>query len=471
MTKTGGLSYEAFASKLMDVYNIPGVAVGLARDGETVYTNGFGYKDVERKLKITPDTLFGIGSITKSFTCVAILQLVEAGKLAVDDPIVRYLPEFQTPDFASTKGMTIHHFMTHTSGIPPLPTLGHALAKSMVGDPAAESRSQRERPEGQVALNTYEDLMAYIASLDFKLLGQPGQAFSYSNDAYALLGAVIERVSGQSYVDYMEQQILRPAGMSRSTFSPEVASRDSDSTILYASRRVDDRDEVYPAPIWWDAPTMLAAGFLKSTTSDMLRYAEIYRTSGVVGEAKILSPTSVQLMMKPYIQCDPKRYYGYGLMITPNYHGATLVDHGGALKGIAAQLTVIPEKGITGVALANLAGVPSFDILLGTVNEHLGLPVETKRVAYVFKESFGENAEKFTGTYTSGEDMKVTIEIVDGQMQAVLDDKRFPVKQVDEQLYVALTSETQQPMKFLTDTSGGTTGMYFHYRILEKKID
>lgn len=467
MLNTGVLSYRDFAENLTKVYQIPGIAVGLGQDGEPVYTGGFGYRNVEQQLPITPDTLFGIGSITKSFTCVAILQLAEAGKLSVDDLVTRYLPEFRTPNAEYTKHMTIHHFMTHSAGLPPLPTLGHALAKSVEGDPAAESSSSSKASAKQAILNTYEELMDYIASLDFELLGPPCQTFSYSNDAYALLGTIIERASGQSYVEYMDSHILRPAGMSRSTFSPEVAACDADAATLYA-RRGDDDGEVYAAPIWWDAPTMLAAGFLKSTTSDMLRYAEIYRNGGVVGDERILSAESVGRMMKPYIECDPDRYYGYGLMITPNYHGTMLVDHGGALKGIAAQLTVLPEKGITGVALANLAGVPSFDILLGAINERLGLSVDSKRVEFAFKETPSADQEKFAGEYSSGEDMNVKISGVDGELQATLNHKSFPVKQVDDYLFVALTSETQQPMKFLVDAAGRTAGMYFHYRILDK---
>lgn len=471
MANTGVLSYRDFAEKLTKVYQIPGIAVGLGQDGEPIYTGGFGYRNVEQQLPITPDTLFGIGSITKSFTCVAILQLADAGKLSVDDLVTHYLPEFRTPNAEYTKQMTIHHFMTHSSGLPPLPTLGHALAKSVEGDPAAKSSSSSKASAKQAFLNTYEELMDYIASLDFELLGPPGQTFSYSNDAYALLGTIIERASGQSYVEYMDSHILRPAGMSRSTFSPQVAACDANAATLYARRGDDAGDgagEVYAAPIWWDAPTMLAAGFLKSTTSDMLRYAEIYRNGGVVGDERILSAESVGRMMKPYIECDPDRYYGYGLMITPNYHGTMLVDHGGALKGIAAQLTVLPEKGITGVALANLAGVPSFDILLGAINERLGLSVDSRRVAFALKETSSAALERFAGEYASGEDMKVKISDVEGEMQATLDGKAYPVHQVDDCLFVALTSETQQPMKFLVDAAGRTTGMYFHYRILAK---
>ena len=98
---------------------IPGVAIGLAKDGELFYGKGFGYRDVEKQLEVTIDTVFATGSITKSFTCVAIMQLQEAGKISVHDPVKKYLPNFRLKH-GSTEQITIHHFMTHTSGIPAL---------------------------------------------------------------------------------------------------------------------------------------------------------------------------------------------------------------------------------------------------------------------------------------------------------------------------------------------------------------
>ncbi|MCL6455149.1 MAG: beta-lactamase family protein, partial [Alicyclobacillus sp.] len=438
MTDTSVQTFEAFANHLVRAYRAPGVAVGVSHGGRPVSMRGFGYRDAEAGRPITPDTLFGIGSITKSFTCVAILQLAEAGKLSVDHPVVRYLPAFRTPDAEATRRMTLHHFMTHTSGLPPLPTLGHALAASMQGDPAAEGRLA-DFPD--VAIQSYDDLMDYIAGLDFRLLGAPGEVFSYSNDAYALLGAVVERVSGEPYADYVEAHILRPAGMERSTFSPAQAAADDDATTLYAIRQTEGKDEVYPAPIWWDAPAMLAAGFLKSTTADMLRYAEIYRNGGVVGDERILSEASVERMMHPYVWCEPNRFYGYGLMITPDYGGTKLVDHGGSLKGVAAQLTVLPERGVCAVAMANLAGVPSFDIALAAVNEQIGFPVDTKRVSFAVRDTVSPAAARFAGRYESGESARVDIAVKGGRMTATLDGKVYPVQQVGEQLFVARTRE------------------------------
>ncbi|SCW64253.1 Beta-lactamase [Paenibacillus tianmuensis] len=198
-------SFEKYMRKTMEAVPLAGASVGLAKDGELAYHQGFGYRDIEEKAEITPDTIFGIGSVTKSFTCVALMQLQEAGKLSVHEPAVNYLPEFRLKDGQSVENITIHHFMTHTSGIPASPSLGYAMKRTMLGDPAVDELDYDI--EQHEPIDTYEELMDYIASLDFELLGPPGSLPDYNNDCYALLGAIIERVSGISYEQYVIKSI------------------------------------------------------------------------------------------------------------------------------------------------------------------------------------------------------------------------------------------------------------------------
>src|SRR5690625_4645984 len=110
--------YEEYIQRLMREGQVPGIALGFSKNEQNIYKKGFGYRDMDKRLESTIDTVFCIGSITKSFTCIAILQLEEAGKLSVFDPVVKYLPEFKLKNSKDVKQMTIHHFMTHTTGIP-----------------------------------------------------------------------------------------------------------------------------------------------------------------------------------------------------------------------------------------------------------------------------------------------------------------------------------------------------------------
>lgn len=466
-TPSWGPGFEAYANKLLAPYNIPGTSLAVARDGEVIYHYGFGHRDAERGLPLTPDTVLGIGSITKSFSCVAIMQLHEQGKLNIHDPVVKYLPEFRTNDPDHTPKITIHHFMTHTSGLAPLPILFRALYNSMKDDPAAQERLEK-RPEKVIPIDTYEELMQAIAESDVPLLGEPGTHFSYSNDAYALLGAIIERVSGKSYVQYMDEQILQPTGMTRSTFDPKKLAEWADVTQLYAVQPKDGKEAIFAAPGWWQAPAMLAAGFLRCSTRDLLRYAEIYRTGGLVGGNRLLSEESVRLMTQPYIEASPGMFYGYGLMLTPDYHGGFLVEHGGALKGIAAWFSVVREKGLTGVCLTNLAGGPSSQLLLSALNGELGLPVETTRVTFRDQAVEPERLQAYVGTYKSGEDEELKFTVTDGKLVAESMGKTWPTRCVGDHTIAIKVKELESAARFLFDAQGQVYAVAYHYRIIRK---
>lgn len=461
--------FAAYAEKLLAPYKIPGVSLALAKAGEVIYHRGFGHRDAERGLPLTLDTVFGIGSITKSFTCLAIMQLREQGKLSIHDPVVKYLPEFRTNTPAYTCQITIHHLMTHTSGLAPLPNLYRALYHSIKDDPAA--RERLEKRQGPMApIETYGQLMEAIAESEIPMLGAPGSHFSYSNDGYALLGAVIERVTGKSYVEYMEEHILKPAGMTRSTFRLEDLAEWADVTQLYAVRQQEGDGEVFPAPGWWQAPAMLPAGFLRCSTRDMLRYAEIYRTGGRVGSERIVNEESVKLMTRPHVQAAPGMAYGYGLMLTPEYHGVSLVEHGGALKGIAAWFTVIPQHGLTGVCLTNLAGGPSSQLLLGALNAEIGLPLETVRVEFRAQDVAPERLQTYVGTYRSGEDEELKVFSQEGRLVVEYQGGRWPARSVGEHIFAVKVKEAESPARFLLDEHGQAYAVAYHYRII-RKID
>lgn len=296
-----GPALEQYVQQLMEADGLPGAGVAVARNGETIYARGFGFRDRERGLPVTADTVFGIGSATKSFTCVAIMQLQEAGRLAIGDPVVKYVPEYSTAHAEYARATTIHHLMTHTAGLPPTPLLGPAMMESAKDDSSAAE--MLERLADTEPLRTVDELPVRLAELNLTPLGAPGRVFSYSNDGYGLLGLIIERVSGRSYTDYITENILIPCGMTRSTLDIGVLQGFGDVTELYARRPRADGEgtEVYAAPGWWQAPAMLAAGFLRASVPDMLRYLEIFRTGGTVDGRQVLRPESVAAMTHPHV--------------------------------------------------------------------------------------------------------------------------------------------------------------------------
>lgn len=450
-----------YGSKIVDKYKIPGLAIGLAKDGEVIWEKGYGYRDVEKELPMTSDTVVGIGSVTKSFTSVAIMQLQETGRLSVHDPVVKYLPEFKTPDAAQTEQITIHHFMTHTAGIPPLPTLFAALKNSIANDPRVdgteESDEEKELKAKIPSVETYEELLAYIAELEYELLGAPGEVFSYSNDCYALLGTIVERVSGQTYEEYVKEHILDPCGMKNSVFHLTELEGHEDVATLYNSQKKDGETVVYESNNPWDAPSMRAAGFLKSTVNDMLKYAQIFSNAGKVGDSQVLSNESVEQMCAPHIEIGKGQYYGYGLMITPDFFGYKLVEHGGSVKGVAAQMNIIPELGLTGMSLTNLGGVPSTKLLFSAFGDYLGKSVTESHIVYEEIEESVEALQEYEGEFLSGEGSKIRFHVKDEKLCISSEDfDALELTSVGNDWFTLPFRESETPIHFVRNGEEGT---------------
>jgi len=471
MSRQGNMNeFEPYANQIIDKYSIPGTSIGISKNGQIDYYKGFGHRNIEKNLHVNEDTVFGIASVTKSFTCVAIMQLQEIGKLSVHDKIRTYLPEFQTPDQEKTEQMTIHHFMTNTSGLPPLSSFVYANKRSTDKDPSTKDHPglKIQLDDNQGPIDTYEELMEFIRHLEIELLGPPGIHFSYSNDALALLGAIIARVSGKSYEDYVKENIIQPIEMINSYFDLNDIDNKENITMLYAAKETDEGKNVYPAPGWWDAPAMRAAGQLKSTVNDMLRYAEIFRNKGFVENTQILSEESVKQMTYPYIEMQPGKFYGYGLMITPDYYGHTLIEHSGNLKAIASLMTVVPELGISGMVLTNLAGVPAPTLLMAALNVYQEKDVEASHVYYEDYDMPLNDLKKYVGTYTSNEGTTITIGLADGKLTFYTQDSYYPIRSIEKDTFVVNIKDQEEVLSFFTDHLGNVDRIAYHLRQFPK---
>ena len=436
---------ERFCAETMTEHRIPGLSLAVAQDGATVYAGGFGHRDREAGLPAKPETVYGIASCTKSFTAMAIMQLQEAGRLSVQDPVARHLPEFRTPDPSATQRITLHHLLTHTAGFPPLPSRVLALARASARDPDAKPADRgREAP-----IDTFEQLMAYMAQTPFELLGPPGGFFSYCNDGFALLGAIVERVSGQPYVAYIQDHILAPAGMRNTTFSVAAVSSNPEATVLYASRG----KEVYRSPVWEDGAVWDPPGGLKSTVTDLLRYLEIYRTGG----AGILTRESVAAMTTQHVALasaghppvPPGAGYGYGLSVRHRPDGVTLVGHGGGRKGVSTHILLAPDKGVTGAVLSNLAGVPAVQVLEAAVDGQLGLPVPGAPFQASAFACPPERLAAYAGEYRSGEDARIVVTAENGALVVAMGGERLQARPVAEDTFVIRQGRDQGFMRFL----------------------
>jgi CubicO group peptidase (beta-lactamase class C family) len=304
----------------------PGAAALAAQDGKVLFRRAYGAACLENHVAATPETRYRIGSVTKQFTAAAALKLQEEGKLSVDDHLSKFLP-----DFPRGGEVTVHHLLTHTSGIHSYTNKpDFAAVSTMFIEPRELIRSFRDDP------------------YDF----DPGRRFLYNNSGYFLLGHIVEKVSGLSYGDYLRKAFFEPLGMKAS------GVHDAREVIEAEACGYAWEGRVRKAPNW-DMSRAGAAGALYSTVDDLQRWNEALFSGRVLSEASFRAATT------PALTADdpgPKdEGYGYGLALG-KLRGLRTVSHGGGLAGFRSQLLRIPERRFTAVVLVNSApNVPGLD--------------------------------------------------------------------------------------------------------------
>lgn len=454
-------SYE----QLIDKYKAPGVIIALSEKDKKVYQSAKGYRDIEASLPITDDTVLGLASVTKSFTCCAIMHLQENQKLSVYDKVIDYLPEFRLHHENRIDQISIHHFMTHSSGFPPLFALEYAIKRLNTDDPPVYTHvgENQEQP----ILHTYEDLMDYIAERKIQLYADPGKQFSYSNEAYSLLGAIIERVSGQSYESYVYDHIVKPAGMDHTRFTMKELDDYENKTISYGKTDENGEETIITDPIWSTSTSMQATGFLKSTANDMLKYAQIYLNKGRVNGKEILSEQSVQEMINPQMKVHRGQYYGYGLRIIPDYFGHTFIGHGGSLRSVSARFGIIPEKGLAGIVLANLIGFPASRLLDYVFNDYLGKDIATS-IDYEAYDIPSENLDIYAGEYKSDEGAHITLKKEDRKLKLINKGIEYSTMFISQTEFFALLDGSKEFVEILLDENKSPYALLYSSRVVHK---
>lgn len=321
--------------QLLSKYNEYGQFNGsalVAEHGKVIFKKGYGQANMEWDIQNQPDTKFRLGSISKQFTAFLIIKLAEKGKIKLDKPITTYLPNYPK---ATGDKITVHHLLTHTSGIPNYTSAPNFL-KEKSRDPY--------KPEEFV--KTFENL-----PLDFT----PGEKFSYSNSGYFLLGYIIEKVSGKSYEQYLQETILTPLKMANTGY-------DHGEVILKkrAAGYEKQGKKIINAP-YLDMSIPYAAGSLYSTVEDLYLWDQALYTN------QLLSSKSMESLFKPYIKAG-NDFYGYGWFITEAKNGTAdklkIIEHGGGINGFNTVISRIPADKNLVVLLNNTGGT-----ILDEINE------------------------------------------------------------------------------------------------------
>ena len=338
----------------------PGVAVIVVRAGEVLYRKGQGMANLELGVSIEPDMVFRIGSMTKQFTAVAILMLAEQGQLALDDPLGKFLPDYPTHDYL----ITVEHLLTHTSGI----------------------KSYTDMPEWLPIWRkdfTVQELVDFFKFQPMQFA--PGKRMAYSNSGYILLGAIIEKASGQTYEQFIQQHIFAPLRMTQSCY---------DSPLRVIPRRAagyDKGPEGYTNAPYLSMTQPYAAGSLASTVDDLARWDAALYTE------QLLKPATLQrAYVSPRLTDGSETEYGYGWS-TAKLAGHPAASHGGGIPGFGSFAIRLPAHHLFVAALSNNTGRHPTELALKIAAQAIGQPFQEPAPIALDPEALAQ----YAGVYQS----------------------------------------------------------------------
>lgn len=330
----GFRDFEAHVLQVMAKWNVHGTAMAVVKDGEVVFSRGFGWRDDEQRLAVDSQTLFAIGSASKAFTSTALGILVDRGMLEWDRPVRYYLPFFRLADPFASERITPRDLLSHRSGLP-----GHNMMWF------GSSASRRELVER----------LAYVQpNRDFR------SVFQYQNMMFVAAGYLVEALTGQSWEAFTQEQIFAPLGMHSSNFSVEVCQQSENAARPY--RLQGGGLERIP---YANIDVVGPAGSINSNLEDMARWVMLQLNKGQYNGSQVVSAESLSQIHKPVIPV-PDDFFGpigqypdlcfesYGLgWFIQHYRGRRLIHHGGHIDGFGALISFMPEINAGVVFLAN----------------------------------------------------------------------------------------------------------------------
>ena len=328
---------DSIADAVLRRGRVASMSIAVVRGRDTLVMKGYGLADIENEVPAAPQTVYRIGSVTKQFTSVAVMQLIEQGKLSLDDEVTKYVPSAPTHG----RRILIRHLLNHTSGIPSYTDVGGSFGRVM----------RLDLP--------HDSLLATIR--DDSLQFEPGSHFYYNNTGYFLLGMVIERVTGKRYGDYLRDVLFTPNALASTVYCSEAP------IIKHRARGYNGGATMMNADyISMDLP--FAAGSLCSTIGDLVAWTRLLHSG------KLVNASSFTTMTTPVkLSSGRPMSYGFGLSIdTLGSHRR--VHHGGGINGFISELAHYPDDSLTVVVLANTAPAPSTEVADAVARVALGLP-------------------------------------------------------------------------------------------------
>lgn len=391
-----------------------GGSVLVAREGKMIVSNGYGMANIELSVPNTPQTVFRIGSLTKQFTSAAIMLLRERGKLNLQDSVCRYSAECP----AMWREVTIHHLLTHTSGIPNVTAL-------------ADWESKKTLPSSP------QQTIARVRNLPLEF--KPGERFNYSNSNYLILGLVIEKASGQTYEAFLKENIFAPLQMTNTGY--EHPERIVPNRAAGYSRN----GETIVNAAYVDMSLPYSAGALYSTVEDLLRWDQALYSE------KFLSSKSLAAMFTPF-----KNGYAYGWGISTLFN-RRYIAHTGGIEGFSTHITRFPDERATVIFLSNsetaVANVVANDLAAILFGEKYEIPKGKKEIAVNAKIY-----ETYAGQYELAPNFIFTVTVENGKLmvQATGQPSAELFPESETQFFLRVVDAQ---ITFVKDAKGAVTGL------------
>ena len=366
---------------------IPGMSLVIVKDGVVIYAKGLGYKDFEKKIAVTPDTQFGIGSATKAFTALSVLMAADEGKLSLDDSPKKYLPYFKMKDADTDKNMNVRDLMTHSSGL---------------------NRTDLAMLTGKL---NRQELIQVVG--EAQPMAKLHEKFFYNNIMFAAAGEIAAQVQKMSYEKLIPARIFAPLGMTNSTMTIPEFEKAKDYSFGYEysfdtkeTRRLPFR------PIDATNP----AGSIGSSANDMAKWITFVMNGGTINGKRLVSEKNYAEWTKPQMNVTPNGKVAYGLgWFLQDWNGLKVVQHGGNIDGFNSMVAMIPEKKLGFVMLTNVTASPLGNELMPLIwSNILGDPNKSQTVA-------ANDLEKEVGKYNfaqAGFDAEVKMQ--DGKLVAIV---------------------------------------------------
>jgi CubicO group peptidase (beta-lactamase class C family) len=354
---------------------MPGATALIAKDGKVIYRKAFGLANLELNVPMKPENVFEIGSITKQFTAVSILMLLEQGKLSLTDEITFYIPDYPTKG----KSITLHHLLTHTSGV-----------RSYTDMASFKSEARKDLTPAEL-IDVFKN-----EPMDF----DPGEKWHYSNSGYILLGYVIEKVSGKSYAEFLEENIFDKLGMKNSFYGSKT------DLIPNRASGYQPTETGYRNADYLSMSLPYAAGSIMSNVDDMLLWSQAIHHNTLISEKnKKKAFSNYQLN-----NGDPTNY-GYGWQ--PNeLNGTPSIEHGGGIFGYTTMGVYVPDENVYAVVFTNSNGNSPTDVTIKIAAAAIGKPYGKLTPLSLSTAQL----EKWVGTYEFGDGVLRFISLKDGNL-------------------------------------------------------